>query len=144
MLCMATVIYTEGGRRDLGASFCWHVSQGASDRSAAELSGLCRRTFARWCRQSPDLAARYAQAVQARADLYRRRRARLKALISSERRALRGAPAKSAEGKAARVRVRSLCRELMEFSNAVCCVRLRVPRRMRHTGNRRRAASFSR
>lgn len=133
---MSTVIYTERGRRELGTHFCELVELGESNRGAAVISGLSRRTFARWCRESPALASRYARAVQARAALYKRRRSHLRRLLAAERRGLRGTPAKSTEGKAARARVEKAKKELADFATAVRCVRMDTPRRLRDAGKR--------
>ena len=128
---MSTIIYSELGRRELGAHFCWLVEQGESDRSAERFSGLSRRTFGRWCRECPKLAAQYARAVQARAAVHKKIRAKLRRLLAVARRGWRESPAKSTKRAAAPARVEELWTQLAEFTSAVRCVRLGVPRRLR-------------
>ena len=134
---MATIIYSELGRRELGAHFCWLVEQGESDRSAERFSGLSRRTFGRWCRECPALAAKYARAVEARAAVHKKIRAKLKRLLAAARRGWRESPAKSTKREAARARVEKLRAELAEFSAAVRCVRLTAGRERRKKRGRR-------
>ena len=126
---MEKIIYTERGRRELGALFCWYVEHGESDRNASRYSELPRRTFARWCRQSPSLAARYARAVEARAALYRRRKVELRKRLASSRRLLRRAPAKSDTARALRQRVEEQKQALQSFTASACCVRLTAGRK---------------
>lgn len=123
---MSTVIYTERGRRELGERFCWYVEHGESDRAAEYYSGLCRRTFERWCRGCPALAAKYARAVEARAVLYKRRKVELRGRLAAAKRELRRVPAKSELARAARVKVEQRRREVVEFAAMVCRVRLTV------------------
>lgn len=84
------------------------MEHGESDRSAADFAGLCRRTFERWCRGCPALAAKHAARLMANDGVCK------KMMAMDERMDM-----KAVAGKQRRM-------EVVEFAAMVCRVRLTV------------------